>query len=382
MNMVKKTGEKGFLLEELLRAYFLRSGIYAIRSVPLRLQGDDLTDIDLWLYERPTGSSRRRQIVDVKSKLKPKAIERLLWTKGLYELLGVDGAYVATTDNRLVLKQISSRLGVSILDGSDLKRMSESEKILFSDRLSEESFDNLIKAVDKGRRNKNLQNSYHDLKAALIDEFGASTVNRALEHFSSFSRFIASSHPGNSAAEAGLRLSYLAASITAIALDFSLAKIPFKSAEERRKTIISVIRYGEDDESNGLEKVRIAAALVEKYAPGGRAISQSMINAVREDYARIPAEIIADHILIHLKNDGLYRVARTLESEAFGVVLRPFDELSVEEKSFLGVLMDFCGVERDLFAGSWSGNETATNKETHYEIDNEPSSLFNQTNSK
>ena len=215
-------------------------------------------------------------------------------------------------------------------------------------------FNNLIKTVDKGRRNKDLQIGYHDLKAALIDEFGASTVIRALEHFSSFSKYLTSSHPGNHAAEASLRLSYLAASITAIALDFSLAKIPFKSAEERRKTVISVIRYGVDDENRGFEKVRIAAALVEKYTPSGRAISQSMINAVREDYDRIPAEIIADHILTHLKDDGLYRVARTLESEAFSMLLRPFDELSVEEKSFLGILMDFGGIERTLFAGAWS----------------------------
>src|SRR5690606_12048763 len=150
-----KTGEKGYLLEELLRAYFLRAGMYAVRGVPLLLEGGDLTDVDVWLYERPTGSFRRRQIVDAKSKLKPKAIERLLWTKGLVELFQVDGAYVATTDNRPILKDISSRLVVSVLDGADLKRMAESEKVLFVDRLSEEELDKAIKAVDKGRRNKN-----------------------------------------------------------------------------------------------------------------------------------------------------------------------------------------------------------------------------------
>ncbi|MES2669072.1 MAG: hypothetical protein V4673_01435 [Pseudomonadota bacterium] len=351
-----KTGEKGYLLEELLRAYFLRAGMYAARGVPLQLDGEDLTDIDIWLYERPTGSSRRRQIVDAKSKMKPKAIERLLWTKGLFELLQVDGAYVATTDNRLILKEVSSRLGVSVLDGTDLKRMAESEKILYSDRLSEEEFDAEIKAVDKVRRNKDFQVGYQDMKAALIDEFGSGTVNRALEHFTSFARNLGSSHPNSDAAKVALRLAYIAASIVAVALDFALAKVSFKSPEERRKVVLNVIRYGAENEMLGMEKVRIAGALVERYAPNGRSISQSMLNAVKEDLQRVPAEVIADHVLSQLKGDGLFRVARSLEFEGFKIVPRGFDQLSLEEKSFLGVLMDFAGHDRSAFADAWKGS--------------------------
>src|SRR5262245_57765720 len=113
-------GDKGFRLEELLRAYFLRAGFFAVRGVPFQHAGDDLTDIDLWLYERPTGSSRRRQIVDAKSRTRPKAVDRLLWTKGLAQLLDVDGAYVATTDSRSILRGISRKLGINVLDGADI----------------------------------------------------------------------------------------------------------------------------------------------------------------------------------------------------------------------------------------------------------------------
>ncbi|WP_438392334.1 hypothetical protein [Caballeronia sp. DA-9] len=348
-----KTGDKGFQLEELLRAYFLRAGMYAVRGVPLQLEGDDLTDVDIWLYERPTGSSRRRQIVDAKSKLKPKAIERMLWTKGLSELLAVDGAYVATTDNRPMLKEISKRLGVSVLDGADLRRMAESEKVLFADRLSEEELDKSIKAIDKSRRNKELQLAYHDLKAALLDDFGAGTVNRALEHFAVFSRYLIACHPNSPAADISLRLAYISASVAAIAIDASLAKVSLKSAEERHHAILNVIRYGHDDETQGFETVRVAAALVEQYVPNGRAVSQAMINAVRDGFDKIPAEIIADYVLTHMKNDGLFKVARSLESEGFRVTPLSFDELSLEEKSFLGVLMDFSGVDRQSFASAW-----------------------------
>ena len=74
---------KGAVLEEVLRAYFLRAGFFAIRGVTFRFADEDLTDVDLWLYERPTGTSRRVQICDIKYKQRPKAVERIFWTSGL-----------------------------------------------------------------------------------------------------------------------------------------------------------------------------------------------------------------------------------------------------------------------------------------------------------
>ena len=41
---------KGVSLEEVLRSYFLRAGFFVVRGVPFRLKGEDLSDIDLWLY--------------------------------------------------------------------------------------------------------------------------------------------------------------------------------------------------------------------------------------------------------------------------------------------------------------------------------------------
>jgi hypothetical protein len=108
-----------------------------------------------------------------------------------------------------------------------------------------------------------------------------------------------------------------------------------------------------------MEKVRVAAALVERYAQNGRSISQSMLNSVQADFQSIPAEIIADHVLIQLKGDALFRIARSLEYEGFKIELKGYDQLSIEEKSFLGVLMDFAGLDRSKFAEAWSGSEAA-----------------------
>lgn len=351
--MTAKSGQKGYDLEELLRAYFIRAGVYAVRGVPLKLEGDDLTDVDLWLYERPTGSSRRRQIVDAKSKNKPKAVERLLWTRGLSELLEVDGAYIATTDTRPLLKEMSRRLGVSVLDGTDLKRMADSEKVLLPNRLPEEVFLEKIKGVDKSRRTKHLQNSYSDLKAALIDNFGSGTVNRAFEHVSGFGHSLNASHPNSPGAEIALRLLYIAASICAISLDYSLTKVSFKSSDERRKTLLNVIRYGEENEDRGLEKVRIATALIERYAQNGRALAHTVAQSIRDEYSKIPAEIVVDFVLKNLKSDGLFSLARMLESRAYSKNLLGYDDLSPEEKSLIGAMLDFSGLDRANVAKAW-----------------------------
>ena len=152
--MANKSGAKGLLLEETLRAYFIRAGLFAMRGIPLIVGGEELSDIDIWLYETPTGSCRRRLILDAKSKSRSKAIERLFWTKGIYEFLRIDGAYVATTDTRPLLKRMSRDLGVLVLDGTDIKRMVESGRILFPDRLHEEDMEKLIREVDRSKRNR------------------------------------------------------------------------------------------------------------------------------------------------------------------------------------------------------------------------------------
>jgi len=297
--------------------------------------------------------------VDAKSKTKPKAVERLFWTKGLYELLEVDGAYIATTDTRPLLKEMSRRLGLSVLDGADIKRMADSDRVLLPNRISEEEILTKIRDFDKSRRTKDTQNAYGDLKAALIDRFGGGTVNRALEHVAGFADALVSCHPKSNGAEVNLRLLYVAASISAIALDFSLTKVSFKSADERRKTVLNVIRYGEEDESRGLEKVRIATALIERYAANGSAVAQSVSQAIKSDFSKIPAEIIADHILKNLKSDGLFRLARSLELRAFSADLLGFDDLPAEEKSFLGVLLDFSGIDRPSVAEGWVSSVAA-----------------------
>jgi hypothetical protein len=135
MTIAAKSGQKGPALEELLKAYFWRAGYFVVRGVPYRLEDDDVTDIDLWLYERPGASTRRRLIVDVKSKRSPKVSERIIWARGLQVALGVDNAIVATTDRRLSNRRLAKNMGVTLFDGEAISKLAGSDQLQSSDQI-------------------------------------------------------------------------------------------------------------------------------------------------------------------------------------------------------------------------------------------------------
>ncbi|RWC38432.1 MAG: hypothetical protein EOS28_29900 [Mesorhizobium sp.] len=66
--MATASGAKGLKTEELVRAYFLRAGFFVMRGIKLRHDGVELTDIDMWVYERSATLARRRTIIDIKDK--------------------------------------------------------------------------------------------------------------------------------------------------------------------------------------------------------------------------------------------------------------------------------------------------------------------------
>ena len=277
------SGQKGHDAEELLRAYFLRAGFYVLRGLPLKIEDVDATDVDLWLYERPTVTARRRQITDAKFKQKPKATERLFWTKGLAELLNVDGAYVATTDKRRALRSIAKELGLSLIDGTDLERMRQSDRILYPDRLTEEEFTALIKKVDTSRNTREAVTIYNDVKGLVSRSFGVPLINVSLECFAVAARNCVTAHENSEAAKAYGRLAYFCASIAAAALDFLSVEEPFKSSDERRQIFTNAVRFGATTKEIGTEKLRIAAALVRRYAQNGPAVACSVESSVMND---------------------------------------------------------------------------------------------------
>lgn len=344
---------KGFLLEELLRAYFLRAGFFVIRGVPFRFIDEDLTDVDLWLYERPTGTSRRVQICDIKYKQRPKAVERIFWTKGLAEALNVDGAYVATTDKRRSLRSVAKKLDIQLIDGSDIDRIQSSHQILFSHRIAGEDLLAELQAIDKDSKNKKLQEARTEILTSLADGFGAPSVVRALSAFKKLASAVSIYPPNSSAARAAGRLAYLSAAIACISLDFVSIEAAFRPIEERRELLLKAVRLGALSNESGQKALILALALVEKYAPAGRATAIAVETGLHNDLNLIPAEIIADQAVNLIKADQLFSVGRELEEASHSVDLPSFDDLSIPAKSMLGAFLDYTGGDREHFANAW-----------------------------
>lgn len=346
---------KGAVLEEVLRAYFLRAGFFVIRGVPFRFADEDLTDVDLWLYERPTGTSRRVQICDIKYKQRPKAVERIFWTRGLAAALDVDGVYVATTDKRKSLRSVAEKLDLQLIDGTDIQRMQTSANILYPERIGDEQLIRELQTIDRELRNKQLQDWRIDILSALSEGFGAPSSVRALEGFTRLAKAAVSFHPDSGAARASGRLAYLAAALACASLDYVSVGAAFRTLDERRELILNAVRLGALSDPAGQQSLKMAIALVQKYAPGGKATALAVENGLKHDLELIPAEIVADQAVRLLKADQLFVTARELESAGYQVALPPFDSLSVNTKAMLGALLDYAGVDRERFANAWKG---------------------------
>ena len=348
----RNTGQKGAVLEEVLRDYFLRAGYFVVRGVPYRVGETDLTDIDLWLYERPSGSARRRQIVDAKAKSRPKAVERLLWTKGLAEALDVDGAYVATTDTRPIIRKIAKKLDVLIFDGEDLRRIRTSDKVPFPEHLTDEELRQIMRSVDKDRNSKYFQDKLLDVKSSVIDNFGPGTVVRSLEAVAYYACQATSAYPNSIVAKLAGRLTYLSGAFVAVGLDAVSVDAALRPLEDRRKILINTIRYGNTDIEMGLKELRLAIGLVRQNADNGSVVAHALEERISKKYNNIPAEIIADEVMKMKINT--FSVAKKLERASYLRLCPSYDQLDTSDKSFIGALLDFSGIDRKAFAMAWN----------------------------
>lgn len=343
-------GAKGLGLEESLKAYFWQAGYFVVRGLPYQLDGEDVTDVDLWLYERPAASTRRRIIVDIKNKRSPKAAERVIWTRGLQAALGVDGAVVATTDNRPAVRRFGKMLGLQVLDGDAVSKIVQSDKLKTADQLSLEELNVSVRNVDNQRRSSEWRNTAHNARASMITGMGVQSANKNLAACAFFAEQTALAQPSSEQALLGLRLFYLTSALAAISLDFVLADQAFRSPDERKNIIVNAIRFGQSEMVASMPIVKAAINLARKYAENGQAAAKQIEYGFYEEAGRIPAEFIADYLSKISRADMLFNVAREIERASFSVDVPGYDALSAEARSILGLFLDFNGISREKIA--------------------------------
>lgn len=352
---------KGPAMEETLRAYFWRAGYFVVRGLPYRIDGEDVTDIDLWLYERPAATTRRRFIVDVKNKRSPKATERVIWAAGLRQALQVDAAIVATTDRRPSTRRLARSLGINVLDGEAIHKLSQSSKLKSDDVLTSEEWDGALKSVDSARGSNSWRDTVRSVRSMLISDFGVRSANTALSAVRVFAVAATEAQPQSATAITALRALYASAASAAISLDYSISEYAFGSIEDRIRAVSNGIRYGQAEDLDALRAVRLATGLARDFAENGKAVARQIEAGFLEAADKISAEIVAEYVARQASNDGLFIAARLLESAALARSPVGFDDLQSEAKSALAVFLDFAGVQRDAVAGALSISRSSEN---------------------
>lgn len=346
MNRNKEILSKGYLMEELLRNYFLRSGYYVVRGVPFVYEGFDVTDIDLWLYSRTSSVSREVTIVDSKNKKTPQAIERIFWVQGLRIATKATSAIVATTEKRQEVKDFGKDLGIVVLDGHFLQKLISSEKGTY-DRISDEEFDAKISEYVLYKLDGNWKGRIKQSKSLLSTTLSFDSCNEWLLHAKFFAEQAITKENQR---ETALRSMYLICSYIAIGIDYCMKEISFQEPAERSKLIKEGFTYGSKG-SMGIKKIlNVAIGLVEENAKDGAAVGRQVRINVERQLAMLDTASLGEYFS---KNDvarSLFSVAREFEFLAMSREFLGHGEASVELRSMLFCLLDYWRFDRALFS--------------------------------
>lgn len=328
---------KGPMAEESLRNYFLSIGYYVVRGVKFKFRCFDVTDVDLWLYSRKTPLNRERACVDIKNKKTPQALERILWTKGLQNILKLDSCIVATTDSRPEIREFGRKNNVIILDGKFLSRLTNNARS-HQDRLTEEEFLYELDSTSIGRLGGNWRGRYEESKSRLLYSLNFDGANAWLEDIRYALTQIASGIPS-------WRLLYITCSHFMLSMDYIHRELVSEDNDQRRLIIENGFRYG-DSGKPVMEKVsRMAASLVGGITaqPG---LADTLYIEIKKEANKLQANLLAEFFTKSLTGASIFEMARIFESEAFSPKINKPSLLSTQFQALLGVISDFFEIDR------------------------------------
>lgn len=337
---------KGSDLEELVRAYYARQGFFALRSVSLRFEDEEVTDIDVWCYGRQSASVRTRTLIDVKDKRSPKAYERILWARGMQLALGCDRAVVATTDSTQKVSRFAQQQKVSLLSKNFLDRLKN--RIDVSKRLTFEQFLDTVRSYPNQKQDGDWIRQIADAKSAVISLPGYPAFNKSITIFRFFADRV-QTRPQHR--EQALRCAYFAAGLACIALDVALEQSLYEESASRYRAILAGVTYGDSGDAKTQKSVENVLSVIAESMENGRMVAHQAKEALDMLFENIRADIIAEYFAKEHNASTLFTVARELDDHAFSTDPLAAQVLSIEAKSILGLYADFAEINRTLLLG-------------------------------
>jgi hypothetical protein len=342
----RSTTNKGHKMEETLRNYFLKAGYYVVRGVPFVYEGFNVTDIDLWMYGRASSVSREITIVDIKNKKTPQAIERIFWVQGLRQAISATSAIVATTDSRQAVKDFGKELGISVLDGTFLSKLTPNYDP-GAERLLEEDFIALINEYNLGKLDGDWKGRVISCKSLLSKKLSFDSCNEWMSqaHF-----FAEQSITKPKQREIALRCLYLIVSFIAIAIDFTLKELSFLDMPERITMIKDGFTYGSKGSSGMKKVINVAMGLVEQYATDGAVISNQVRSNINNQLSSLNTIILGEYFSKTEVSKNLFSIAKELEHLSMARTFSSHSTASIELRSLLFCLLDYWGIDRVMFS--------------------------------
>lgn len=325
---------KGELMEEKLRLYFLNSGYYVVRGIKYSYESNEITDIDLMLYGRVSILNRVRTNVDIKNKKSPKAFERILWTKGVQELLRFDNCVVATMDRKDTVRRYAEKHDITLLDGNFLQKLNYT----LTDRISEEDLLALFGNYLSYREfpNQNWKNMYEKSKSRLLDELDFSGYNTNLIYLNYF--FNKTFDPQKK--DVAIRATYIFISHNLLILDYILKDIAFLEPEERKSALGNGFKYGNLGEDGLKRTIEMAIKI------SGSKYTASQIKKIIDE---IDIEVLKEYFSKQEIIKNLFKWAIAFEKLAFSKTIIHPNNIDIELKGLVAVFLDYFKLNRKSY---------------------------------
>lgn len=333
---------KGEKMEEQLRCYFLSSNYYVVRGIEFKYENQDITDVDLFLYNRSSDITRQRINVDIKNKDKPKAFERFLWANGLMKLLNFDSCIVATTDSRPVVVSFGQVHNTTVLNGTFLKKLDLNSSItkLLEDRLPEESLLQELQLFKDYKRfpNKTWKDIYQNSKSKLLTQQDFSGFNSLLPNIEFFIEKILIDPKKR---ETATRMLYITISHLLIIIDFLIKDFVFLEQYERERKLLDGFKYGNLGKE-GINKIIYVAVKMS----GNK--SNSSISKILDNPK---LDILKQYFGADENIENLFNFGKQFENLGFTKNFTNPMELEAPLKAVLAIFLDFNETDRKNFFG-------------------------------
>ena len=341
----RKGALKGAFLEELLGSYFRNAGYFVTRGVPFEYESYSVTDVDLWLYIRASSVARETALVDVKNKRTPQAIERIFWTKGLQSSLSIDRAIVATTDSREEVKNFGKEVGVTVLDGAFLQRLTKSAGTTSTgkNRLSEEEFAQLLSNETLGKLGGDWKWRLRECKGRLIKGLNFDSVNYWIDQGRFFAEQISARAQRRDIA---FRCFYRTLSFIAIGIDYLLRDLSFLEAKEKSERLQAGFTYGESGQAGIAATINSSLALLEQFGVVKDTNTSVIRTNIKKAFETMPTAVLSEYFGRKDVGKELFALGRELDEIAMIRTSDPERVASRSVRAMTGVLLDYWGMER------------------------------------